>query len=70
MVARRVEQISTMRRVDVKEDTRDDDCLLFKKFFEEGLGNVPLAPLYLHNFHNKIENRGRERIMKYVRDRC
>ena len=40
MVARRVEQIPTMRRVDVKEDTGDDDCLLFKKFFEEGLGDT------------------------------
>jgi hypothetical protein len=36
-MSRGVEQIATVRRIDVKEDTRDDDSLFLEQFFEEGL---------------------------------
>lgn len=35
MVARGVEQVPAMRRVDIEEDTWDDNCLLLEHFFEE-----------------------------------
>lgn len=37
VVARRVEQISTMGRVDVEEDSGDHDCLFLQKLFKESL---------------------------------
>jgi len=36
VMTRGFEQIPTMGRVDIEEDTRDDDGLLFEEFFEEG----------------------------------
>ena len=38
MVARGIEQVSSMRRIDIKEDTRNHDGLLFEQFFEKCLG--------------------------------
>ena len=37
VVARRVEKVPTVRRVDIEEDTRDHDRLFFEELFEEGL---------------------------------
>jgi len=36
-MTRRVEEIPTVRRIDIKEDTRNHNCLLLEKFFEKGL---------------------------------
>ena len=37
VVTRRVEQVSTMGRVDVEEDSRNYDGFFFEQLFEEGL---------------------------------
>ena len=37
MVARRVEEVSTVRGVDVEEDSWDHDRPFFQELFEEGL---------------------------------
>ena len=37
VVARRVEQVAAVRRVDVEEDAGDDDALLLQELLEEGL---------------------------------
>ena len=37
VVAGGVEQVASMRRVDIKEDTRDNNSLIFEKFLEESL---------------------------------
>ena len=37
VVARRFEQVPTVRWVDVEEDSRDHDRLFFEELFEEGL---------------------------------
>ncbi len=36
-MARGVEQVPPMGGVDIEEDTRDDDCLLFKQLLKERL---------------------------------
>ncbi len=36
-MARRVEEVTTVRRVDVKEDSWDNDGLLFEQLFKERL---------------------------------
>jgi len=36
-MARGVEQIASVRRVDVKENTRNANSLMFEKFLEESL---------------------------------
>ena len=38
VVARGVEQVTTVGRVDVEEDSWDHDSLFFEELFEEGLG--------------------------------
>jgi hypothetical protein len=38
LVARRVEQVAAVRRVDVEEDTRDYNRLLLEELFEKCLG--------------------------------
>lgn len=40
MVARRVEEVPTMRRIDIEEDTRNHNGLLLEKLFEKGLDLV------------------------------
>jgi len=40
VVARRVEEVSTVRGVDVEEDSRDYDRSLFQELFEEGLSSI------------------------------
>lgn len=40
MVTWRVEQVAAMRRVNVEEDTRDDDRLLLEQFLEERLQSL------------------------------
>ena len=37
MVAWRAKQVPTMSRIDIEENTRDDDRLLLQQLFEEGL---------------------------------
>lgn len=37
MMAGRVEQVATVRGVDIKEDTRNDNCLLLEELFEKRL---------------------------------
>lgn len=40
VMARRVEQVASVRRVDIKEDTRDNDSLMFEKFLKESLKGI------------------------------
>jgi hypothetical protein len=40
MMARRVEQVTAVRRVNIEKYTRDDDSLLFEQFLEERLSNI------------------------------
>lgn len=37
MVAWRMEQIASVRRIDIEKDPRDNDGLLFEQFLEKGL---------------------------------
>jgi hypothetical protein len=43
VVAGRVEQVPPMRWIDVKEDARNDNSLLFKEFFKERLCSLSAA---------------------------
>ena len=47
VVARRVEEVSTVRRVDVEEDSWDHDRLFLQELFEEGLGCAKPAPVWI-----------------------
>lgn len=38
VMARRVKQVTSMGRVNIKEDTRNNDSLFFQQLFEESLG--------------------------------
>jgi hypothetical protein len=55
MMARRVEQVPTMRRVDIEEDSRDDDDMLLEQFFEESLENITVLDfLYCDETAGKV----------------
>ena len=55
VVARRVEEVSTVRGVDIEEDARDHDRLLFEELFKEGL------------VWGLVEDRGGGREMRHTR---
>ena len=51
-----VEKVTAMRRVNIKEDTRDDNRLLLEKLLEERL--------------DEHEDEHCERVLKHLPDRC
>ena len=56
MVTNGVEKVTAMRRVNIKEDTRDDNRLLLEKLLEERL--------------DEHEDEHCERVLKHLPDRC